>query len=99
MTNEIKVAITNAVYLVYAHTTEPYHACVSGESVEFSVPTDLGYVKKFTRIVRIRKDDQLTYELYINDRTNPFLTVYGGWPIGFVADIFIRALEHYYNWY
>ena len=99
MTNNVKVQITNAVYEVYKNTTEPYYSSASGKIVEFVKPTELGTVTKGVRISRVKDKRGVVYELHIDDDKIPFMTVFGCWPIGFVADIFIRALEHYYDWY
>ena len=100
MTNEVKVAITNAVYEVYSHTTDPYEARVLyDETVAFTMPTDLGNINKVVKIVRSREKTGIFYKLYINEDKIPFMTVFGCWPVGFVADIFIKTLEHYYDWY
>lgn len=98
MTNNVKVQITNAVYEVYKNTTEPYDACSDSKFVEFSKPSELGAVHRAVTISRVKDKRGITYELYIGEKY-PFMTVFGCWPIGFVADIFIRALEHYYDWY
>lgn len=99
MTNEVKVAITNAVYEVYKNTTEPYHADYNEKTIEYSVPSSIGGLNRVARIARVKDARGIYYILFVGDDKNPFMTVFGCWPIGFVADVFIRALEHYHDWY
>ena len=98
MTDNVKVQITNAVYNVYKGTTEPYNSCGYSEVVAFTKPSNLGTVSTTVKISRVRDRHDITYRLY-TDEGEPFMTLFGCWPLGFVADIFIRALEHYYDWY
>ena len=97
MTNEVKIAITNAVYEVYKSTTNPYQNIVCDRTVSFTVPTNLGDFNKSIRISRGMEKEEIFYKLYVHDDKNPFMLVFGCWPIGFVADIFIKTLEHYYD--
>lgn len=100
MTNEVKVAITNAIYEVYARTTEPYQSSVCSRPVSFTVPDKLGDHNVSIKIARnVRTSRGPVYELYIGSDNAPFMAVFGCWPIGFVADIFVKTLEHYHDWY
>lgn len=99
MTSEVKALITNAIYEVYRGTTETYNKQTCSKVIAYSVPGRLGASPETLKIVR-NSGENLTYELYLfEDMKTPFLSVFGCWPIGFVADIFIRTLEHYHDWY
>lgn len=63
-------------------------------------PEYLGFVnEREITISRSIKQDDLTYKLYTKHDKNPLITVFGCWPKEFVSDIFIRALEHFYDDY
>ena len=99
MTNEVKVALTNAVYKVYEQTMSHYSSKSASTVVEFSVNDGLMVTKKMVTIARYNTEKENLYKMYIANDKAPFITVFGCWPIGFVTDIFIKALEHYYEWY
>ena len=99
MTNEVKVAITNAVFDVYDNTNGDDVRRECSKEVGFVYPSTLGECFKQVFISRVRDSDGWYYKLYINSISQPFMTVFGFWPIGFVSDIFIKTLEHYYDWY
>ena len=99
MTDKVKVEITNAVYSTYDHTNGFHDRCEYREKVEFVCPSTLGECHKCVVIARVKGSDGDYYKLYINSIDKPFMTVFGFWPIGFVSDIFIKTLEHYYDWY
>lgn len=94
-----KRAIEEAVKSVYSRTD--CLGCVMAEvKCEHYKIGYLGYVEKdvFT-ISRSIKEGDLTYKLYTTHDTKPLMTVFGCWPPKFVTDVFIRALEHFYNDY
>lgn len=102
MTNEARVDITNAVYDAYVNTTGQSDDWGWTSIVRLSVPSDFGNREKVIAITRHKdkEKNELVYQLHTKvDDKIPFMTVFGCWPIGFVADIFIKTLEHYFEWY
>ena len=99
MFNNNKDSINMAVKEVYRLTND----CGLKKAFamfEYIEPPHLGYIKTSEiRICRSIKHDDLTYKLYTKHDDKPLMTVYGCWPERFVIDVFIRALEHFYDDY
>lgn len=99
MFNNNKYKINQAVKEVYRLTDRDgfEEATVTFDYVK---PPYLGYIMKSEiRICRSVKRDDLAYKLFINHDDEPLMTVFGCWPERFVIDVFIRALEHFYDDY
>lgn len=100
MLNETKDKIRHAVETVYKATNDGLHPneeCI--ENIEIYVPYYMSYYKKHITIVRTRKSNDLTYKLYTHVDDKPLITTFGCWPTEFVSDVFIRALEHFFDDY
>ena len=100
MTNEMKNRITNAVREVYRITGDT-DAIAYEHSVSVTlegIPNRLGESNRTILITRIRRGE-LLYKLYTKHDDKPLMTIFGCWPVEFVSDIFIRAMEHFYDWY
>ena len=97
MTNEKRAQIIDAVNEVYEKTETLF---VQYETnFVLTVPGVFGDRKVIIKISRNTSKDDLTYKLYTQHSIDPLLTVFGCWPIEFVTDIFIRAMEHFFNDY
>ena len=99
MNNVNKRKIEEAVRTVYERTDNTCYI-MAEERIDYVKPEFCGYVgKDVLAISRSVERDDLTYKLYTKHDTNPLITVFGCWPIDFVSDIFIKALEHFYDDY
>jgi hypothetical protein len=98
MENYNKQKIINAVNAVYRDTDD---TGLYTSEVRFRYVKPEYYTVVHDEIVisrSIRRDD-LTYKLYTKHDDKPLMTVFGCWPQEFVSDVFIRALEHFYDDY
>ena len=99
MTDYNKHNIKEAVRTVYEQTDKSY---LHTAEVRFNYlrPNYFGVTKEGEiTISRSIKKDDLTYKLYTKYDDKPLMTIYGCWPVDFVSDVFIRALEHFYDDY
>lgn len=99
MTTETKRMVSNAISEVYEKTTGDYHFKEWAVVVPIKVR---GYSKERTVnvvITRIDNDYDSVYELRMNSDESPLVTVFGYWHRDYVADIFVRSIEHFYSIY
>lgn len=94
-----KQKIIDAVNAVY-RDTDKTGLCTSDVKFRYVKPEYLGFVNADEIVIsRSIALDDITYKLYTKYDTNPLMTVFGCWPRHYVSDVFIRALEHFYNDY
>lgn len=99
MTITNKQRIEKAVNTVHRDTEELCSIKVSTVTIIYD-RVIYGYnFEEPIKISRSIERDDLTYKLYTKHDNKPLMTVYGCWPNEFVTDVFIRALEHFYNDY
>ena len=89
--------IKNAVEAVYELTDDRYNS-EAEVRFEYVYISELSGECTYTiTIARSVKRDDLTYKLYTKHDDKPLMTIFGCWPREFVADVFNRALQHFYG--
>jgi hypothetical protein len=100
MTDKEKINVGNAIYKTYTHTEGLSKVGCYAVDVLINTPSCSGGTRTVAiEIARefVNNDTDVIYKLTIPNWNTPLVITYGCWPIAYVTDIFVRAIDHFFD--